>query len=47
MEVDHNHQTGAARALLCSRCNGGLGLFEDDPALMRRGIAYLEKHDAP
>lgn len=45
MEVDHNHKTGAARALLCSRCNGGLGAFEDDPAQLRRAAEYLEKHD--
>lgn len=44
MEVDHDHQTGAVRAILCSRCNSGLGLFCEDTDLMRRAIAYLEAH---
>jgi hypothetical protein len=45
MEVDHHHETGAVRAILCSRCNSALGMFCEDPALMRRAIAYLEKHN--
>ncbi len=45
MEIDHNHTTGAVRALLCSRCNSALGMFCEDPELMRRAISYLEKHN--
>jgi hypothetical protein len=45
MEVDHNHATGVVRAILCSRCNSGLGLFCEDPDLMRRAIDYLETHN--
>ena len=44
MEVDHDHDTGAVRALICSRCNGALGQFCDDPALLARAIEYLEEH---
>lgn len=41
-EVDHDHDTGAIRGLLCSRCNGALGQLCDDPVLLRRALAYLE-----
>lgn len=39
--VDHNHTTGKVRALLCARCNMGLGALRDDPALCRRAADYL------
>jgi hypothetical protein len=39
--VDHNHQTGEIRGLLCSFCNCGLGYFRDNPQSLRRAIDYL------
>ena len=41
MHVDHDHETGAIRGVLCSRCNHAIGLLREDPALFARAAAYL------
>lgn len=43
LSIDHDHSTGQARGLLCTKCNKGLGYFQDNPELMKRAIAYLSE----
>jgi hypothetical protein len=41
MFVDHNHETGEIRGLLCTRCNCAIGLFDDDVEKIAKSIDYL------
>lgn len=42
-QLDHDHKVGKPRGILCTRCNLGLGHFEDNTERMRCAIRYLEK----
>ncbi|WP_370880415.1 endonuclease VII domain-containing protein [Streptomyces aurantiacus] len=42
VHVDHCHQTGRVRGVLCFNCNSAIGKLGDDPDAVRRAAAYLE-----
>lgn len=44
MAVDHCHDTGKVRALLCRSCNNAIGAFEHDPTFLQKAIEYLDTH---
>jgi hypothetical protein len=42
--VDHDHDTGKVRGILCTDCNVGLGRFRDSESLLLTAIGYLKQH---
>jgi len=40
--VDHDHETGKVRGVICNRCNWMLGHSGDSPDVLRSAAAYLE-----
>jgi len=44
LSVDHNHNTGKVRGLLCHSCNLGIGLLKDSPSVVFRAHVYLIHH---
>jgi hypothetical protein len=43
VHLDHDHATGVVRGMLCFPCNAAIGHLRDDPQVVRRAAAYLEK----
>ena len=42
LAVDHNHETGKVRGLLCKNCNIGLGMFFDNLDFLESAVLYLK-----
>ena len=42
--IDHSHETGKVRALLCNHCNRGIGLLKESVQTLKNAIYYLNKH---
>lgn len=43
LNLDHCHDSGKLRGILCNRCNQGIGYFRNDIHLLKSAIAYLER----
>lgn len=41
--VDHDHETGKVRGLLCRECNAAIGKLQEDPELVLKAYHYLTK----
>jgi len=40
--IDHDHDTGKIRGLLCPNCNRGIGLLRDNADLLRKAATYID-----
>lgn len=43
LHIDHNHETGRVRGLLCSNCNTAIGLLKDRAEFLLNAVNYLLK----
>lgn len=44
LSVDHDHETGKVRGLLCHNCNIAIGLMKEDPFALSSAAKYLQRH---
>lgn len=44
LSIDHCHETGKVRELLCNSCNIGIANFKENVEYLKAAILYLEKH---
>jgi hypothetical protein len=45
--VDHDHDTGVVRGVLCNKCNRAMGLLGDDVVILESMIRYLREGVRP
>jgi hypothetical protein len=45
LAIDHCHETGKVRGLLCDGCNRGIGLLKDDYRILSSAASYLRAQD--
>ena len=46
-QIDHDHDTGIVRGLLCRPCNTGIGLLKEDLKTLQSAKNYLAKDVLP
>lgn len=42
LDIDHNHETGEVRGILCHNCNSGIGHFKENPEKLLQAVEYLK-----
>jgi flagellar biosynthesis GTPase FlhF len=45
LDVDHDHNTGEVRGLLCTPCNSGIGKLKDSINMLEKAINYLKRYE--
>lgn len=46
LSIDHNHETGEMRGLLCFHCNAGIGHLRESVKNMKKAIEYLDTYNS-
>ncbi len=44
LSIDHHHESGRVRGLLCSRCNQAIGYMFEDIEILKSAIEYLQNN---